>query len=221
MTFWSQGGSVMPKQTFYNLKEEKRDKIESIAIKEFAERGFYGARLNNIVQNAGIAKGSFYQYFTDLEDLYIHLIITLHRRKMDVIYETLQKCKTTDIFTQLALIIKAAVQYINSYGDGVVNLLNPPQPNFLHESEEVRELLEKSEKTLYEPLIKEAIARGEIINDEDLAYSVLSQHGAMTRRYLFHKTHTQNYIDIYSDEKAYNEATDLILNFIKQGLKNK
>ena len=72
----------MPKPTFFNLKEAKRKKIEIVAIKEFAERGFHGARLNNIVQEAGIAKGSFYQYFSDLEDLYTHLIVTLTRKKM-------------------------------------------------------------------------------------------------------------------------------------------
>ena len=66
----------MPKQTFFNLNEDKRKRIEDSAIKEFAEYGFYGARLNNIVQNAGIAKGSFYQYFEDLDDLFLHLIKT-------------------------------------------------------------------------------------------------------------------------------------------------
>jgi len=211
----------MPKPTFFNLKEEKREKIEIVAIKEFAERGFHGARLNNIVQEAVIAKGSFYQYFCDLEDLYTHLIIKLNRRKMDAIYEELKRHKTTDIFTQLALILKAVLQFIHSCGEDVLKMLNHPFPAFFYASEEIRELREKSEKTLFEPLIKEAIAKGDIIDDEDLAYSVLSHSGAIIREYLFHKAHSRDYFDIFSDEKAYNDAAELINNFIKQGLKAK
>ena len=211
----------MPKPTFFNLNEDKKVKIEMVAIKEFAERGFHGARLNSIVQETGIAKGSFYQYFSDLEDLYTHIIITLNRKKMNVIYEELKKHKTTDVFTQLALIRKAALQFVHSYGENVLKLLNHPIPAFLYASEEIRELREKSEKTLYEPLVKEAITNGDIIDDENLAYAFLSHSGAIIRQYLMHKSNSQNLFEVFNDDKAYNDAAELITNFIKQGLKAK
>jgi AcrR family transcriptional regulator len=40
---------------------------------EFAERGFSGGSLNTIVREAGISKGSLFQYFDDKADLYAHL----------------------------------------------------------------------------------------------------------------------------------------------------
>ncbi|MFV0400177.1 MAG: TetR/AcrR family transcriptional regulator [Oscillospiraceae bacterium] len=64
----------MPKQTFFNLPEDKRRHILDAAVDEFAERGYKLAGVSRIVSRAGIAKGSFYQYFEDLDDLYCHLL---------------------------------------------------------------------------------------------------------------------------------------------------
>lgn len=64
----------MPKQTFFNLAEEKRNLITNLAIEEFAENSYQSASISRIVKRAGIAKGSFYQYFEDKKDLYLYLI---------------------------------------------------------------------------------------------------------------------------------------------------
>lgn len=64
----------MPKSTFYNLSDEKKDRIFNAALKEFSTRAFSQASLNHIIKNAGIPKGSFYQYFDNKEDLYLYMI---------------------------------------------------------------------------------------------------------------------------------------------------
>lgn len=64
----------MPQQTFFNLPEEKRRQILQVAIDEFAENDYDTVSISRIVAQAGIAKGSFYQYFTDKEDLYAYLL---------------------------------------------------------------------------------------------------------------------------------------------------
>ncbi|HWP96369.1 MAG TPA: TetR/AcrR family transcriptional regulator [Syntrophomonadaceae bacterium] len=63
----------MPKDTFLNLSEEKKKRIFDAAVQEFSERRFSDASINQIVKNAGIPKGSFYQYFEDKEDIYLYL----------------------------------------------------------------------------------------------------------------------------------------------------
>ena len=209
----------MPKQTFFNLKEEKRQKIVNSSIKEFSLRGFHGARLNNIVEEAGIAKGSFYQYFEDLEDVYIHLMSTIAQQKIEAIRKELEKHETDDIFTKLALAQKAGFHFIDSYKEDVLAMMNHPLPSFVYTSSEFKLIKETTEEAFFGPLIKEAIAKGEIIDNEDLVYSVLSHSGSMIRQYLIHKTHSHDYVKIYSDEEAYNDAVTLIINFIKKGLK--
>jgi TetR/AcrR family transcriptional regulator len=77
MTEWSQrirGGEAVPQQTFFNLPEEKRQQILQVAVDEFAENEYDNVSISRIVARAGIAKGSFYQYFADKEDLYGYVL---------------------------------------------------------------------------------------------------------------------------------------------------
>jgi len=72
----------MVKQTFLNLDEEKRRHIISLAYTEFATHTYTGASLSRIVERAGIAKGSIYQYFDDRMDLYLYLLEKAAERKL-------------------------------------------------------------------------------------------------------------------------------------------
>lgn len=64
----------MPKQTFFNLPEQKRAKLLEAAEIEFTRVPFFEASIANIVKTAGISRGSFYQYFQDKDDLYFYLL---------------------------------------------------------------------------------------------------------------------------------------------------
>ncbi len=64
----------MPKETFFNLNEQKRNKIIAAAKKEFTTNLLRKSRVSNIIKEASIPRGSFYQYFVDLDDLYYYVI---------------------------------------------------------------------------------------------------------------------------------------------------
>ncbi len=64
----------VPKDTFFNLPEEKRERVIRVALEEFAEHGYAQASVSRMVRRAGIAKGSMYQYFDDKKDLYLYLV---------------------------------------------------------------------------------------------------------------------------------------------------
>lgn len=64
----------MPRSTFFNLPEEKRQRIAELAIDEFARQPYAKVSISRLVAGAGIAKGSFYQYFDDKLDLYRWLL---------------------------------------------------------------------------------------------------------------------------------------------------
>ncbi len=64
----------MPKETFLKLSNEKQQKVINSAKKEFARVPVQEASIKNIVEEAGIARGSFYQYFESKEDLLIYII---------------------------------------------------------------------------------------------------------------------------------------------------
>ena len=64
----------MPRETFFNLSDEKKEKIINAAKTGFTEHELFKSRVSNIIKNADIPRGSFYQYFEDLEDLYYFVI---------------------------------------------------------------------------------------------------------------------------------------------------
>jgi TetR/AcrR family fatty acid metabolism transcriptional regulator len=55
---------------------EKTDLILDAAIKVFADKGYFGARVSDIAQEAGIAYGLVYHYFKNKEDLLISIYRT-------------------------------------------------------------------------------------------------------------------------------------------------
>ena len=64
----------MPKETFLKLPNEKQQKVINAAKKEFARVPIENVSIKNIVEEADIARGSFYQYFESKEDLLIYIL---------------------------------------------------------------------------------------------------------------------------------------------------
>lgn len=87
----------MPKDTFLNLPQEKKDKIIIAAKREFARVSLQDASIKNIVEEAGIARGSFYQYFDSKEDL-LQYLLKEHVEKMNKNLENTLKESNGDVF---------------------------------------------------------------------------------------------------------------------------
>ncbi|VEF46733.1 TetR family transcriptional regulator [Bacillus freudenreichii] len=64
----------MPKLTFYNLPDEKKEILIQALKREFSRVPLFEASISNIVKEAGIPRGSFYQYFEDKDDAYFFLL---------------------------------------------------------------------------------------------------------------------------------------------------
>ncbi len=64
----------MPTERFNRLPERKRNTIRKAAMKEFSRVPFEKVSINQIVQTAGISRGSFYTYFEGKQDLANYLI---------------------------------------------------------------------------------------------------------------------------------------------------
>ena len=93
----------MPKDTFFNLSPEKRGNITELALEEFAINDYRSASLSRIVEKAGIAKGSMYQYFENKKDLYLYLIKLSAETKFKTIDEQIGHL-SEDFFERYKLI---------------------------------------------------------------------------------------------------------------------
>ena len=75
----------MPKDTFLNLDEEKRQRFVQAAFEEFCKHDFQNASISQIVKKLGIAKGSVYQYFENKADLYLYLFELAQLKKAEYV----------------------------------------------------------------------------------------------------------------------------------------
>jgi AcrR family transcriptional regulator len=81
----------MPKQTFFNLPEEKKQNLIAAAEIEFSKVPLMKASVANIIKTAGIPRGSFYQYFENIEDLYMYLLEQETEKRKDDFISLLKK----------------------------------------------------------------------------------------------------------------------------------
>lgn len=63
----------MPTDTWARLPAARRDAVLAAAEAEFAAHGFSQGSLNVVAREAGVAKGSLFQYFDDKVDLFAYL----------------------------------------------------------------------------------------------------------------------------------------------------
>lgn len=100
---------------FEKLPIEKQARIVNASISEFAERDYETASMNKVVERAGIAKGSLFNYFKTKSSLYFHI----YHLALGEVKAYLRKVRdeTADLpfDVRLAKIVDSGVQFITEH----------------------------------------------------------------------------------------------------------
>lgn len=160
----------MPTETFFNLADDKRSRIIEFAIQEFAENSYDTASISNIVREAGIAKGSFYQYFTDKQDLYRYLIELGIDEKLNLIKDLPAGDLSGDLFEYIHRLFQSAVKF-EFTEPGLARVAYRAFVEEIPFPEMVEEIRRRGPTQLFRQLLTQGIHRGEISPwaDVDLA----------------------------------------------------
>ena len=105
----------MPNLTFFNLPDEKREQILQVAIDEFVENDYDRVSISRIVERAGIAKGSFYQYFANKEDLYAYVLGLLVEAKTQFLSLDHPDPQHIGVFAYLRWMIESGLAFEMAY----------------------------------------------------------------------------------------------------------
>ncbi len=157
----------MPFQTFYNLTEDKRQKIIECAMDEFAQHDYQSASVSRLVTRAGISKGSLYQYFSDKSDLYHYLLKLGAQKKALLMAESGQNNANTPFFESLNHLFKVMATFEMKYpklakiGYRATNGKSPLP-------EELLEQAKSSTRKYFAALLEKGMASGEIRNDTNV-----------------------------------------------------
>ena len=206
----------MPKETFFNLPDDKRALICRVASEEFANYSFDQASINRIIAGCGIAKGSFYQYFENKKDLFLYLLQLAAEAKRDYLAPVIENPDQHDFFTLLREMYLSGIQFAMAYPRyaEISKKLLRSKGTPLYE--EVMEGNMPAAHEFFAVLLKNAVSKGEVRADIDpnmFAYLIASMN-AIVLEYYF------EYIAPDYDERML-ETIDQFINFLKVGIGEK
>mgnify|MGYP001046616146 CR=1 FL=1 len=164
----------MPKETFFNLPDEKRRRIVDVAIDEFAENSYRNVSVSRLVARADIAKGSFYQYFEDKRDLYLYLLDLASEEKLAFLQAQEPPDPQMALFAYLGWLYEGGARFQFSHprlAQVGYRALYTDAPF----REELLKRMKNAATAFYRQLIEQGIERGDIDPrvDPDMAAFVL------------------------------------------------
>jgi AcrR family transcriptional regulator len=101
----------MPTSTFFNLPQEKREKLICAIKDEFSRVPFEAASINKIIQAAKIPRGSFYQYFADKNDMLSYILLEYMNQMLEHIKHYLTE-NNGDIFGMFYDILEFTITFV-------------------------------------------------------------------------------------------------------------
>lgn len=215
----------MPKPTFFNLAEKKRQNITELAIAEFASADYDNASISNIVKQAKIAKGSFYQYFENKEDLYLYLIEAASRQRIDFIQASQSSAQFSDFFAELRWFFVTSTKFSAQYPQ-LSQILNRAVYGDSPVKEAVLHKIRAAGKKPIQDLVDKGIVKGDLrpTLDPDLATFLILSAGNSLRYFIPEKLSidTRKLAEgsaIEVDMQAVERIFDELIEILKRGMR--
>ncbi|MFH1217364.1 MAG: TetR/AcrR family transcriptional regulator [Pseudomonadota bacterium] len=207
------------RNTFSNLPLEKQEKILAAALGEFARQGYLKASMNTIVREAGIAKGSLYQYFANKETLFYFVF----DRFTLLVKKTVKEVGSgpgEEFFSQARQVLLAGLLFIDRYPDYFQIYLKVLFEHDVPNRENLLSQVRLFSQEFFGPLCALAQRRGAIRRDIPLAVVVFILDATLDR---FLQSYAQSYLDcgLGLSGKKRGELTDqidLVLKVLREGL---
>jgi AcrR family transcriptional regulator len=213
----------MPKETFDNLPEEKKGRILEVAITEFADNAYEAASISKIVRKAGIAKGSFYQYFEDKKDLYIYLVELGTQEKLKSLSELPSPDPNSQLFGYLRWQFLSAV-YFEIRKPGLARIAYRAFVEEMPFPEMIEELRRRGTTQFFKQLIAQGLLHGDVAYwiDPKMASFVLEAVYYQLGKYLINRLNLTQ--DNFRSEQIYNnkeiqQLLDNLMDILEAGMK--
>lgn len=210
----------MPKETFFNLPDDKRNLIISAAMDEFSKADYNTASINQICKKSNIPKGSFYQYFTDKLDLYVYIMTIAIKEKIKFFSDVISEFPALTLLEQIRLLFLKGLEFAKKHPQYAALAEQFTKENDESVKSAVIKEGEKQSEALFIQMIDNAKAKGEIDEKVDsVALSILLQSlNSAINRYMLDKFGNVRYED---NQEDINYFVDSLLNIIFFGIQNK
>lgn len=210
----------MPKQTFLNLPEEKRRAFTEIALDEFANNDYNTASVSKIVERAGIAKGSVYQYFENKRDLFMYLLDLANHEMLGFIQQAMPPDPNADFFEMLRWQMSATVQASQKYPIHA-RLARRAYTSPLPFREAILEKTKKLRQEYFQAMVAQAQSSGRLDPRLDPAIVSFMVQGVVNDLGPFLRSRFGRREDDWVELPEVNEVFDQVIEVLKCGLESK
>lgn len=207
---------------FDNLPQEKKDKIITISMEEFAEKGYKNASTNTITTRADISKGLLFHYFKSKKNLYLYIIHFVSERLAENMLISMKAIREDDFFTKIKKLVMAklstALEYPTEYQLFTRAMTEPPKELQVEIMNIMQNLIEK-----YTPLNEQVIF--ESLDPTELRDTIPYEKAIEISRLLFEQL-GKKYQHLYKgreqelleNPKQMLEELDLYVDVLKHGI---
>ena len=105
--------NIIKKSKLVEKKEEKKQKLLESSFKLFTKKGIKNTSVEEITNEAGTAKGTFYLYFKDKYEVQDQLIIRKSKQLFNDAVKRLSKENITDFLDSLVFVIDYVIDQLN------------------------------------------------------------------------------------------------------------
>jgi len=202
----------VPKRTFFNLPETKREKIIDAAVEEFAAYPYNRASVGRIIKRSGIACGSFYQYFSGKMDLFRYIIELIGEKKMAFMKPFMGHIEDLGFFQMIREIYLAGISFIkeNPQLDAIGN-------NLIKDRELTEKVMGEQQPRgikIFEEMLRKGVETGDINPELDLEITAFFMFKiGLSLGELFYQDNRVDQKDMV--------FVDRMLDFIKNGIKKR
>ncbi len=210
----------MPKQTFLNLPEEKRETIINAAVDEFAQYGLENASTNRIVANSGIAKGSFYQYFEDKQDVFMYLLSVIERKEIEFFKNNPPTGSNMDTFHYFRWMVKTGMEFGLAHPRMIQAAWRVLLGEGFYYGSRLVDYRKKTTQALT-MMIKQAMQRGEVDSSVDvgLAVMIMETWSNAITTYVLNEGMKQKDVLKWMRSRKTQETIDKMLYVMEYGLR--
>ena len=105
------GEDDMPSDTFYRLPAEKRTRLTEAIVAELSRVPLSKMSINRIIQDAGIPRGSYYQYFSGPSDIVAYILTEFKEYSVRLAEKILQEAEG-----DFGALLEGLFEYTLKYG---------------------------------------------------------------------------------------------------------
>ncbi len=191
-----------------SLKEQRRVEIIEAAIKVFGEHGYYKGKVEKIAEEAGIGKGTVYEYFSSKKEIFQQMLKHVFETYIEEAKNTASK--KNSVRDKFIALLNYHWNFISLH----INAMEQIFFQFKNISDEINPYIVQSHKIMVDflsEIITEGIKTGEIRANIDKEKAALIMLGVIA---------SSNFMRYFSKNREYGDIdAECVVDVLFEGLK--